>query len=76
MFILESIKNSDDMDERIINFIKEAENYTYSLFTRINLEEKIKKSLANFLEKNKLLINQSFDERIVFDGSCDDIDID
>jgi predicted HTH transcriptional regulator len=71
MFILENIK----IDKNTKNFIEKAEKFTYSKFTRINLEEKIKKSLYNFLSKNKLLIHTDFDDRIVFNGSCKDIDL-
>ena len=71
MFILENIKK----DKSTEKFIEKAKNFTYSKFTRTNFEEKIKKSLSNFLEKNKLLINPEFDERIIFSGSCSDIDI-
>jgi len=70
MFILENIKKDKNTDK----FIKKAKNFTYSRFTRINLEEKIKKSLSNFLEKNKLLIKTEFDERIISNSSCLDID--
>ncbi|MDR3223289.1 MAG: DUF4062 domain-containing protein [Methanobrevibacter sp.] len=71
LFILEDIKKDKDTEK----FIKKARDFTYSKFTRNNFEKKIKESLSNFLEKNKLLVNPEFDSRIVFNGSCLDIDM-
>jgi len=71
MFILEDIK----IDQNTKKFIEKARNFTYSKFTRENIEEKIKESLSNYLKKNELLIHPEFDQRIVFNGSCSDLDI-
>nr|WP_302578496.1 hypothetical protein [Methanobrevibacter arboriphilus] len=71
IFVLEDIKR----DENTQKFIEKARQFTYTKITRDNYERKIKNSLFNYLDKNKLLIDPNFDERIVLDGSCKGIDL-
>jgi len=71
IFVLEDIKR----DENTQKFIEKARQFTYTKFRRDNIEEKIKESLYNYLEKNNLLVDLEFDQRIVVDGSCKDIDL-
>lgn len=70
------IKEVDFRDDKTKEFIEKIGTHSYKRFkNRYDLIELIKKSLADFIDKN--LINyRAFDYEILPESSCDDVDMD
>ena len=70
------IKDTQFRDEKTKEFIKKIGNHSYKRFkNRYELIDLIKKSLADFIDKN-LRNYRAFDYEILSDSSCDDVDMD
>ncbi|RAP46414.1 MAG: ATP-dependent DNA helicase [Methanosphaera sp. rholeuAM74] len=70
------IKDVDFREEKTKEFIEKIGTHSYNRFgNRYVLIEKIKKSLADFIDKN-LRNYKAFDYEILSDSSCDDVDMD
>ena len=70
------IKNVDFRDDKTKEFIKKIGTHSYKRFeNRYELIKLIKKSLADFIDKN-LRNYKAFDYEILSESSCDDVDMD
>ena len=70
------IKDVDFRDEKTEKFIEKIEKHSYATFEdRYELIKLIKKSLADFIDKN-LRNYRAFDSEILLDSSCGDVDMD
>ena len=70
------IKDVEFREDRTKKFIKKIGTHSYKRFgNRYDLIELIKKSLADFIDKN-LRNYKAFDYEILSNSSCDDVDMD